>query len=245
MSRKIKILTSVFSVVLVLIMACSVDVSAYSAYGIDNLPFEYEPHYPQTEQELSPDVKNEIMQKLMTDVYPDSNAGDIVVKYYGELSNGAMLINHYDKTYSYPKIENRLNNNSEYRIDVTNSNITFSYCIESQKDEVYLYIYGEFYNFRNAYLSKKIDVKMLGELVQKVDNLTFYIIPLWDDEPQKIGDIDADDRITVKDATEVQKYCASDIEFSELEKSLADVNGDGTVNVIDATEIQKIAINAK
>ena len=50
MSRKIKILTSVFSVVLVLIMACSVDVSAYSAYGIDNLPFEYEPHYPQTEQ---------------------------------------------------------------------------------------------------------------------------------------------------------------------------------------------------
>ena len=48
MSRKIKILTSVFSVVLVLIMACSVDVSAYSAYGIDNLPFEYEPHYPQT-----------------------------------------------------------------------------------------------------------------------------------------------------------------------------------------------------
>ena len=142
MSRKIKILTSVFSVVLVLIMACSVDVSAYSAYGIDNLPFEYEPHYPQTEQELSPDVKNEIMQKLMTDVYPDSNAGDIVVKYYGELSNGAMLINHYDKTYSYPKIENRLNNNSEYRIDVTNSNITFSYCIESQKDEVYLYIDG-------------------------------------------------------------------------------------------------------
>ena len=49
----------------------------------------------------------------------------------------------------------------------------------------------------------------------------------------------------VTDATEVQKYCASDIEFSELEKSLADVNGDGTVNVIDATEIQKIAINAK
>lgn len=47
--------------------------------------------------------------------------GDIVVKYYGELSNGAMLINHYDKTYSYPKIENRLNKNSEYRIDVTNS----------------------------------------------------------------------------------------------------------------------------
>ena len=87
--------------------------------------------------------------------------------------------------------------------------------------------------------------KCLASWYKKVDNLTFYIIPLWDDEPQKIGDIDADDRITVKDATEVQKYCASDIEFSELEKSLADVNGDGTVNVIDATEIQKIAINAK
>lgn len=154
-------------------MACSVDVSAYSAYGIDNLPFEYEPHYPQTEQELSPDVKNEIMQKLMTDVYPDSNAGDIVVKYYGELSNGAMLINHYDKTYSYPKIENRLNNNSEYRIDVTNSNITFSYCIESQKDEVYLYIDGEFYNFRNAYLSKRLMSKCLASWYKRLTILHF------------------------------------------------------------------------
>ena len=50
MSRKIKILTSVFSVVLVLIMACSVDVSAYSEYNLSNLPFEYEQKDPQTEK---------------------------------------------------------------------------------------------------------------------------------------------------------------------------------------------------
>ena len=90
----------------------------------------------------------------------------------------------------------------------------------------------------------EMEPKMLGEMVQKLDEFSFMLFD-WGDGGQQIGDIDADDRITVKDATEVQKYCASDIEFSELEKSLADVNGDGTVNVIDATEIQKIAINAK
>lgn len=243
--KKIKILTSVFSVVLVLIMACSVDVSAYSEYNLSNLPFEYEQKDPQTEQKLLPEIKSAIMQKLAADVYPDNNADDIVVKYYGTLSNGAMLINHYDKTYSYPKIEGiLLNKESDYRLEIPNTNVTFFYSLESQRDEVYLYIDGEFYSFKEAYLAKKIDIKILGEMVQKLDDFTFMLFD-WGDGGQQIGDIDADDRITVKDATEVQKYCASDIEFSELEKSLADVNGDGTVNVIDATEIQKIAINAK
>lgn len=133
--RKIKILTSVFSVVLALIMACSVSVSAYSEYNLRNLPFEYEPHYPQTEQELSPEVKSAVMQKLIADVYPDSNADDIVVKYYGTLSNGAMLINHYDKTYSYPKIEGILTNNeSDFRLKISNSNLTFFYSLETQKN---------------------------------------------------------------------------------------------------------------
>lgn len=109
---------------------------------------------------------------------------------------------------------------------------------------MYLYIDGEFYSFKEAYLAKKIDIKMLGELVQKLDNFTFMLFD-WCDEGQQLGDIDADRHITVKDATEVQKYCASDIEFSELEKSIADINGDGTVNIIDATEIQKMAVNAK
>ena len=77
--KKIKILTSVFSVVLVLIMACSVDVSAFSEYNLSNLPFEYEQKGPQTEQKLSPEVKSVILLKLTSDVYPDSKAGDIVV----------------------------------------------------------------------------------------------------------------------------------------------------------------------
>ena len=245
MDKKLKILTSIFSVILVLIMACSVSVSAFSEYDLSNLPFEYEQKCPQTEQTLSPDIKSVIMQKLTSDVYPDSNAADIVIKYYGTLSNGAMLINHYDKTYSYPKIEGiLLNKESDYRLEIPNTNVTFFYSLESQKDEVYLYIDGEFYSFKEAYLAKKIDIKMLGEMVQKLDEFSFMLFD-WCDGGQQIGDIDADRHITVKDATEVQKYCVAAIEFSELEKSLADVNGDGTVNTVDATEIQKMVLTLK
>ena len=54
-----------------------------------------------------------------------------------------------------------------------------------------------------------------------------------------MGDSDKDGRITVKDATLIQKHTAGIVTLGEAAVSVSDVTGDGKVNVKDATLIQK------
>jgi hypothetical protein len=54
-----------------------------------------------------------------------------------------------------------------------------------------------------------------------------------------LGDVNSDNNINVKDATLIQKKCASLETFSDAQCKVADVNGDGNVNIKDATLIQK------
>lgn len=58
-------------------------------------------------------------------------------------------------------------------------------------------------------------------------------------KPELTGDVDGNGVLTVSDATLIQKYSASLVEFTDKQLKLGDVNGDGTVNVLDSTEIQK------
>lgn len=53
------------------------------------------------------------------------------------------------------------------------------------------------------------------------------------------GDVTNDKKITIKDTTLIQKFCAKFFSFSETEMLIADVNNDSKVNVKDATAIQK------
>lgn len=53
------------------------------------------------------------------------------------------------------------------------------------------------------------------------------------------GDANMDGKVNIRDATYIQRYVASMIEFSEKETELADVNADGKVNIKDATMVQK------
>lgn len=55
----------------------------------------------------------------------------------------------------------------------------------------------------------------------------------------KYGDADLDGKLTVKDATLIQKHVAKIKEFSKLQKAVADVDNDGKITVKDATVIQK------
>lgn len=58
-----------------------------------------------------------------------------------------------------------------------------------------------------------------------------------------IGDANMDGRITVADATLIQKFCVGlSKPENETARKLADVNGDGTVSILDATLIQKYLV---
>ena len=59
------------------------------------------------------------------------------------------------------------------------------------------------------------------------------------DEVLRVGDADHDGKITVDDATEVQKICADIITADGRTKAAADINGDGVIDVTEATKIQQ------
>ncbi|MBR3988287.1 MAG: hypothetical protein IKK10_03185 [Clostridia bacterium] len=54
-----------------------------------------------------------------------------------------------------------------------------------------------------------------------------------------IGDVDLDGRLSIKDATLIQKHIANIVAVSEYQMDLADVDNNGNVNVKDVTMIQK------
>ncbi len=54
------------------------------------------------------------------------------------------------------------------------------------------------------------------------------------------GDANLDGKVNIRDATYIQKYVATLVEFSDLELLRAEVNFDGKINVRDATYIQKL-----
>lgn len=59
-------------------------------------------------------------------------------------------------------------------------------------------------------------------------------------EVSLLGDVTLDGKVNITDATEIQKYLAGNIDFTEVRKLNADVNGDGNISIADATTIQKI-----
>ena len=54
-----------------------------------------------------------------------------------------------------------------------------------------------------------------------------------------IGDVDSNGKVNVRDATNIQKFLAAIIEFTDEQVELADTDGNTKVNIKDATAIQK------
>lgn len=74
--------------------------------------------------------------------------------------------------------------------------------------------------------------------VMKSNDKTFSRISLF-------GDADSDGILSVKDATEIQKYIAgieSDRKFVFEYKTVIDINGDGFVDITDATALNKMLV---
>ncbi len=53
-----------------------------------------------------------------------------------------------------------------------------------------------------------------------------------------LGDVDMDDRLSILDATYIQRYLAELDEFNSKQKKCADTDGDGLISIYDATKIQ-------
>ena len=54
-----------------------------------------------------------------------------------------------------------------------------------------------------------------------------------------LGDVDLDSKISIMDATLIQRAVAKDTTLSELSESLADVDFDKKISIMDATQIQR------
>lgn len=78
---------------------------------------------------------------------------------------------------------------------------------------------------------------------------SFMAVSATENNPENYlaGDIVSDGKINIKDATEIQKYCANlSAKVQTLEKYVTmDFNGDGVVNIQDVADIQKKTVKKK
>ena len=76
-----------------------------------------------------------------------------------------------------------------------------------------------------------------GYLIFETDHFSLYLVAV--PETVKIGDVNGDGKVTIDDATLVQKAIAELIELDGTQKKAADTNSDGKITIDDATMIQK------
>lgn len=65
------------------------------------------------------------------------------------------------------------------------------------------------------------------------------VVDLGGQDDLLIGDTNGDGIISIGDVTEIQKYLAELVPFTDKQLALADTNGDGSVAIDDATHLQK------
>lgn len=85
-----------------------------------------------------------------------------------------------------------------------------------------------------------------GYLVFTTDHFSYYALGQKDASLYELGDADMDEKITVRDATTVQKHLASlDVYQPDAVELLMDFDGVGGITVRDATAIQKAVAGLK
>ena len=141
---------------------------------------------------------------------PDSIAGDLV--YY----------NIYNITLRENNKEVQPNEEIEVRIPIP-PNADGRKCVVYRIED----------NGERTYLPARIDD---GYLVFNTTHLSYYVVG---QKTYEYGDVNKDGNLNIKDATAIQKYLASLIDFDEEAISVADYNKDTKITIKDATAIQK------
>lgn len=82
-----------------------------------------------------------------------------------------------------------------------------------------------------------------AESYADANDIEFVSVGYMEPESTLLGDLDCDGKLTIKDATALQKYVAGMVGLNSQDKINADFNCDGKINVRDATAIQKRLAN--
>lgn len=90
----------------------------------------------------------------------------------------------------------------------------------------------------NIIFNATYDEHMFDEVIEPTEPET--TVPAVEDKGL-LGDVNDDEKVNIKDATEIQKYAAKMTDLDADAQIRADVNVDNRINVKDATAIQKYA----
>lgn len=77
-----------------------------------------------------------------------------------------------------------------------------------------------------------------GYMVFSTNHFSLYVLTS-EKADVMLGDVDGDGKVSIDDVTDIQKYIANTMNFTEKQIALADVDKNGTVSIDDVTLIQK------
>ena len=192
---------------------------------------------PKVEEMLPEEYREDILKQVLL-FYPNTDLNDIIIQYYGKLSNGALLICHYDSTQSEDFLKAKPK--TQY-VSSSDSNLTFAYCFDSVDGIIDLYQNHRLTSISEAANTSIFTDKLLFELAKSVKSY-LVLTASWNLDnliDGILGDVDGDMIISISDATMVQKIASGLFEPCRLRYQSADINNDGVVDITDATEIQK------
>ena len=151
-----------------------------------------------------------------------STTDSLLIKYYGTLSDGTMILDVVGPFAYLQALECSVIGNYVYaRLD--------SNRYELYKDGKFSTVYKE---YENGHLR--------GDLLDETAKLLCFA-KFADEELKLCGDVDLSGEINIKDATAIQKHIAK-FDVLNIPSTVLDANSDGEVNVMDSTEIQKYLV---
>lgn len=106
--------------------------------------------------------------------------------------------------------------------------LTFNVLTDEQKEGAIKISYSQNDTFDESYNSVKLQIEDINYCLNQAQ--------------YKMGDVNLDGVVSIRDATELQMYVVEIKSFSETQKVLADANHDGSINIADATEIQRYIV---
>lgn len=151
--------------------------------------------------------------------------------------------NDFDLPVTYGAIAVKIKKNNESAKNtigvgewLNKSNGQFAFINESQKSESFIYQNGTMTDLLDWYKTKRDDNLGGTFVIKAVTNKTELAITL-------LGDIDLNNKIDIKDATDLQIAISGGSKLSAVQNLNADTDENGEINVNDVTQLQIMIAN--